>query len=66
MKKILAALAVGAVLATPVFAWPTKTVTVVVPFPPGGSTDTLARALTPKLQEKFGQSFVVDGGMWFS
>jgi tripartite-type tricarboxylate transporter receptor subunit TctC len=31
-----------------------------VPFPPGGSTDTLARALTPKLQEKFGQSFVVD------
>ena len=40
--------------------WPTRTVTVVVPFPPGGSTDTLARSLTPKLQESLGQPFVVD------
>ena len=30
------------------------------PLPPGGSTDTLARALAPKLQEKLGQSFIVD------
>jgi tripartite-type tricarboxylate transporter receptor subunit TctC len=41
-------------------AWPDKPVTVVVPFPPGGSTDLIARTLAPKLQEKFGGSFIVD------
>jgi tripartite-type tricarboxylate transporter receptor subunit TctC len=35
-------------------------VTLVVPFPPGGSTDLIARTLAPKLQEKFGGSFIVD------
>jgi tripartite-type tricarboxylate transporter receptor subunit TctC len=41
-------------------AWPDKTVTMVVPFPPGGSTDQIARMLAPKLQEKLGGSFIVD------
>ena len=51
------ALMAAAVQAQP---WPNKPVTLVVPFPPGGSTDTVARALGPKLQEKFGQTFLVD------
>jgi tripartite-type tricarboxylate transporter receptor subunit TctC len=41
-------------------AWPSKPVTLVVPFPAGGSTDMVARAIGPKLATATGQTFVVD------
>ena len=41
-------------------AYPERPVTIVVPFPPGGSTDLIARTLAAKLQEKLGGSFIVD------
>lgn len=41
-------------------AWPSKPVTLIVPFPAGGTTDILARPLAQKLSEKFGQQFIVD------
>ncbi|MGD9834793.1 MAG: Bug family tripartite tricarboxylate transporter substrate binding protein [Piscinibacter sp.] len=47
-------------LVTPAQAWPDKTVTLVVPFPPGGSTDSLARTLGAKMQEKLAQTVVVE------
>ena len=40
--------------------YPERPVTVVVPFTPGGSSDITARTVAAKLQESFGQSFVVD------
>jgi tripartite-type tricarboxylate transporter receptor subunit TctC len=62
MKKLIAAAALGLFTTTAALAqaWPAKTVTLVVPFPPGGSTDSIARAIGPKLQEKYGQTFVVE------
>ena len=41
-------------------AWPTKAVTFVSPFPPGGSVDPIARLLAAKLTEALGQQFIVE------
>lgn len=61
MKKLLTAFAFGiAALATQAQTWPEKPVTLIVPFPPGGSTDQVARAIAPRLTEKFKQSFLID------
>jgi tripartite-type tricarboxylate transporter receptor subunit TctC len=61
MKRLLGTLALGiAALGAQAQDWPQKTVTLVVPFPAGGSTDMVARAMTPKLGEKLGQTFLVD------
>lgn len=40
--------------------YPARTITVIVPFPAGGSADTLARILGARLSEKLGQPIVVD------
>ena len=59
MKKLLCTL-VATLAMTSAMAWPDKPVTLIVPFPPGGSTDLIARTLIPKLQEKLGGTFIVD------
>jgi tripartite-type tricarboxylate transporter receptor subunit TctC len=63
MQKLLVALsaALSIFAAAPsTAAYPDKTATIVVPFPAGGSTDTIARALSTKLHASLGQPFVVD------
>jgi tripartite-type tricarboxylate transporter receptor subunit TctC len=40
--------------------YPSRPVRVIIPFPPGGTLDTLGRAVAQKLQDQLGQPFVVD------
>ena len=53
-------LAVGAGCAWGQASYPTQTVRIVVPFPPGGAADQLARGIGQKLAETLGQQFVID------
>src|SRR5687767_1230156 len=41
-------------------AWPTKPITLVVTYPPGGGADAMARLIAPKLSEALGQNVVVE------
>jgi len=50
--------ALAADIATP--GWPTKPISYIVPFTPGGSTDVIGRTLSQKLSDVLGQPMVVD------
>lgn len=64
LKQIGLAAIMVAALVTPGIAqdvnWPTKPVTIVVPFNPGASNDAVARALAQQLSEDLGQAFIVE------
>jgi tripartite-type tricarboxylate transporter receptor subunit TctC len=57
-----ALLAMGALLAAPraAFAFPERSIRLIVPFAPGGGTDTTARIIAQALTERLGQSVVVE------
>lgn len=65
MNKLVAALALSA-LATAAAAqsqgqpYPSRPVTIIVPYPAGGPTDQVARQIAPKLAAKLGQNFIVE------
>lgn len=54
---LAATMASGAAMAQ---AWPSKPISLIVPFPAGGTTDVLARALAEKLQQSLGQPVIVE------
>lgn len=59
-KQMLVAAVCGVTGLAHAQAWPSKTITVVVPFPPGGTTDVLARAVATKLSTNVGQPVIVE------
>ena len=61
MRKLIAAVGLSlAATGALAQAWPTKPVTMIVPFPPGGSTDMIARSVLPTVQAKTDGTFIVD------
>jgi len=61
-RRTIAAVIALAALTTPAAAqeWPTRPVTMVVPFAAGGAFDVIARVITPRLSEILGQQVVVE------
>ena len=60
MKQYLLALALIVANSALAQSFPSKPIRVVVPFPPGGGTDIVARTVTPKMAEILGQPFIID------
>src|SRR5690349_14232900 len=62
-RRLLLGAMAAPVLATPALAqeaWPARPITLVVPWAPGGSNDSVARILAQPLAERLGQSVVVE------
>jgi tripartite-type tricarboxylate transporter receptor subunit TctC len=60
IKAIAIALILGTAISASAQTYPVKPVRVIVPFPPGGGTDIVARAVAQKLGDALEQTFVVD------
>ena len=59
-RVLLAAVAVAAAMPAYAQSFPTRPVRMVVPYPPGGANDIIARLLMPSLIQQLGQSVIVD------
>ena len=57
LSAILGAITIGSAAAQ---TWPTKTVTVVVPFGPGNALETIGRPVLEQLSQRLGQAFIVE------
>jgi len=60
LRAVLASLAFFAAIPAPAQDWPVKPVRFIVPFPPGGSVDPLARLVGAKLSDSLKQQFIVE------
>lgn len=59
-STLIGAALLGASTLAAAASYPEKPVTIVIPFSPGGATDTLGRILAEKLHDRLGQPFIVE------
>ena len=59
-KFLLACAALAATAIAPAQTWPSQPIRIIVPFPPGGTTDRIIRLAQPHLQQKLGTPIVVE------
>jgi tripartite-type tricarboxylate transporter receptor subunit TctC len=59
MRCVLSALVLAS-LSSAAFAWPAKPVTLIVPYPPGGGTDVIARIVQEPLAKQLGQPLLIE------
>ena len=57
---LLACLALACAASAAETSYPNRTVKIIVPFPPGGTSDTIARMVATDLQAQFGQPFIIE------
>ncbi len=63
MRRLLVALVLAifaGIVAVQAQTYPSRSITIVVPFPPGGSTDTAARIMAERMRAPLGQPIVVE------
>jgi tripartite-type tricarboxylate transporter receptor subunit TctC len=60
VRTLIATAVLGASSLAMAQAWPARPVKMIIPFPPGGTLDTVGRLLAQKLSDQTGQSFVVE------
>ena len=60
VRTLIATALLGASAVAMAQAWPARTVKMIIPFPPGGTLDTVGRMLAQKLTEQTGQTFMIE------
>ena len=60
MKKLFTSLLLGIASLAHAQSYPTKPIKIIVPFPPGNTTDIMTRLIGPKIAERLGQQIVVE------
>jgi len=57
---VLAAFVLGLAPSVLAQSWPSKPIKIIIPFPPGNTTDIMARLIGPKIAERLGQPIIVE------
>src|SRR6266478_887260 len=60
LRTILAALTLGLCAMAQAQNYPAKPIRIVIPFPPGNTTDIMSRLIAPKMAERLGQQVIVE------